>query len=149
MALADAFGQDAPYDPGQGVDDLARQVFPDYVQESQPVDPGRPIAVLVDRKTWHVDENPTEVNSSSSYGELVIKGSKPSSFSEVVKPRGPAIIEMFWNAATSSTALCFDAAVLLAVLVVGDFSLVRYLPVIGPYVPVARLVTFLVPGSRP
>jgi len=29
FALVDAFGEDASYDPGQGIDDLARQVFSD------------------------------------------------------------------------------------------------------------------------
>src|ERR1700730_4930410 len=102
MALADAFGADAPYDPGQGVDYLARQVFLDDVQESHSVDPGRLSDVLagrMDRKTRHIDKNPSGVEP-------------------------PSVIDLFWKIATSSTALCFDAVVPLAALVVGFFPLV-------------------------
>jgi putative DNA primase/helicase len=52
--------------------------------------------------------------------------------------------DIFWNIAASYTALCFNAVVLLAALVVGYFPLLKYFPVIGPYVPVARLVAILV-----
>ena len=54
--------------------------------------------------------------------------------------------DIFWTIATSYTALCFDAVLLLAALVVGYFPLVKYLPVIGPYVPVARLIAILAFG---
>lgn len=54
--------------------------------------------------------------------------------------------DVFWNIATSYPALCFDAVVLLAALVVGFFPLLNYVPVIGPYVPVARLVAILMSG---
>jgi hypothetical protein len=33
--------------------------------------------------------------------------------------------DLFWTIATSSTALCFDAVVLLAALVVGYFPLLK------------------------
>ena len=134
MALADAFGADNAYDPGQGVDELARQTFPGDIPEGYDADPGRLFDVLahrMDRKTRHNDENPPEVKPPSCYGEPIVTGSKRSSFGEVVKPRGLATIDLFWNVAASSTALCFDAVVLLAALVVGDFPLVKYLPVIG------------------
>jgi hypothetical protein len=50
------------------------------------------------------------------------------------------VSDIFWTIATSYMALCFDAVLLLAALVVGYFPLLKYLPVIGPYVPVARLI---------
>jgi hypothetical protein len=143
MSLADAFGVDARYDPVQGVEDLARQVFHGDVQESRAVEPGRwsdALAARMDRKTRHFDQSPTEVKPPSPYGEWAITDSKPSSVDEVVKPRGLAIVDQFWNVATTSTALCFDAVVLLAALVVGDFPFVKHLLVVGPYVPVARLI---------
>jgi hypothetical protein len=114
MSLADAVGADARYDPGQCVEDLARQVFPDDVQESRSVDPGRlsdALAGRMDRRTRHIDENPSGLKPPSSYGEPVIAGSKPPSFGEVVKPKGLAVIDLFWTTATSSMALCFDAVV--------------------------------------
>jgi predicted RNA methylase len=92
MALADAFGADAPYDPGQGVDDLARQTFPGDISDSGVADPGRLSDTLMrrmDRKTRHIDEKPVEPVAEkppSSYGEPVVTGPKPSSFGEVVKP---------------------------------------------------------------
>jgi hypothetical protein len=51
--------------------------------------------------------------------------------------------DIFWTIATSYTALCFDAVVLLAALVVGYFPLLRYFPVIGPYVPEARFMAIV------
>lgn len=51
--------------------------------------------------------------------------------------------DIFWTIATSYTALCFDAVVLLAALVVGFFPLLKYFPVIGPYVPEARFVALV------
>ena len=54
------------------------------------------------------------------------------------------LTDLFWDVATSTTALSVDAVILLAALAVGFLPLVKYLPVIGPYVPVAKLVAFLV-----
>jgi predicted PurR-regulated permease PerM len=51
--------------------------------------------------------------------------------------------DLFWNVATSAPALGFIGLVLLASLAVGFFPLVRFLPVVGPYVPAARLVALL------
>ncbi len=51
--------------------------------------------------------------------------------------------DLFWNVATSAPALGFNGLVLLAALAVGFFPLVKYLPVIGPYVPAARVVALL------
>jgi hypothetical protein len=56
------------------------------------------------------------------------------------------VSDLFWDVATSYSALCFVAAVLLAALVVGYFPLLKYFPVIGPYVPVARLVAIFAIG---
>jgi hypothetical protein len=149
MALSDAFGADNAYDPSQGVDDLARQAFPGDIPEGYPADPGRLVDVLArrtDRKTRHNDENPPEVKPPSCYGEPIITGSKPSSFGEVVKPRGLRVIDLFWNIATSSTALRFDAFVPLATLAVGYIPLIGYLAVIGPYVPATRLIAIIAFG---
>lgn len=54
--------------------------------------------------------------------------------------------DVFWDIAVSYPALCFVAVVLLAALIVGYFPLLKYLPVLGPYVPVARLAAFLAVG---
>src|SRR5258708_4598409 len=51
--------------------------------------------------------------------------------------------DWFWDLATSTPALGFNGLVLLAALAVGFFPLVKYLPVVGPYVPAARLVALL------
>ena len=53
---------------------------------------------------------------------------------------------LFWSIATSDWALWLDAVVLVAALIVGYAPLVKWLPVIGPYVRVAKLVAFLVFG---
>jgi hypothetical protein len=50
MALADAFGADAPYDPGQGVDDLPYQTFPGDNSDSGVADPGRLSDTLMRRR---------------------------------------------------------------------------------------------------
>lgn len=48
--------------------------------------------------------------------------------------------DLFFDIATSAPALGFDVLLLLAALVVGHVPFGKYMPVIGPYVPVARLV---------
>lgn len=54
------------------------------------------------------------------------------------------LADLFWDVATSDLALGIDAAVLIAAAAVGWLPLVKYLPVIGPYVPAARLSAVLV-----
>lgn len=51
---------------------------------------------------------------------------------------------LFWDVATSGFALGMDGLVLLVALAVGFVPFGRYMPVIGPYVPVARLIALLV-----
>lgn len=51
---------------------------------------------------------------------------------------------IFWDVATSDFSLTVDGLVLLAALVVGFVPFGKYMPVIGPYVPVARLIALLV-----
>jgi len=51
---------------------------------------------------------------------------------------------LFWTIATSDLALWIDAVVLVTVMIVGFVPLIKWLPVIGPYVPLARLVAFIV-----
>ena len=51
--------------------------------------------------------------------------------------------DWFLDLATSTPALGFNGLVLLVSLAVGFFPLVKYLPVIGPYVPAARVVALL------
>jgi hypothetical protein len=53
------------------------------------------------------------------------------------------ITDIFWNVATSTLALELDAVLLLAALIVGHVPFGKYMPVIGPYVPVARLCALL------
>src|SRR4051794_34070513 len=53
------------------------------------------------------------------------------------------MVDFFWDIATSSAALGLVGLVLLAALVVGYFPLLKWLPIVGPYVPVARLVVIL------
>lgn len=48
---------------------------------------------------------------------------------------------LFWMVATSTLAIELAAVLLLVAVVVGWFPLVKYLPAIGAYVPVARLVS--------
>lgn len=50
------------------------------------------------------------------------------------------IADLFWNAATSTPGLVFDALVFFAALLVGYLPLLRFAPVLGAYVPLARLV---------
>lgn len=52
--------------------------------------------------------------------------------------------DAFWNLATSVPVLGIDGLLLLAAAVIGWFPLLKYAPVIGPYVPTARLVAVLV-----
>jgi hypothetical protein len=124
MSFDDALGASAPYDSGQGVDDLTHQSFPCGIRDGVLADPRQLFDVrarCMDRKTRHIDEIPPEVTPSSS-GELVITDSKPSSFDEVVKPSGLSNIDLFWKIATSSMALCFDAFVLLTRIRIGALS---------------------------
>ncbi len=51
--------------------------------------------------------------------------------------------DAFWNFATSSWMLGIDGLILAAALIVGYIPLGKYMPVIGPYVPVAKLISFL------
>lgn len=51
--------------------------------------------------------------------------------------------DMFWNIATSSVVLGFIGLILTAALVVGYFPLLKWFPVIGQYVPAARLVVVI------
>lgn len=53
------------------------------------------------------------------------------------------IADLFWNVATSSIILGVIGLVLAAALVVGYFPLLKWFPIIGQYVPVARLVVIL------
>ena len=120
MSLADAFGADNAYDPSQGVDELARQTFPGDIPDGYAADPGR----LSDLLLWRMDRTTRYVKLPSSYGKPVITGSNASSFGEVVRPRRFAIIA----------------------LGLGDFLLIKYFPVVGPCVPVPRLIAILAFG---
>lgn len=51
--------------------------------------------------------------------------------------------DLFWNVATSSPVLGLIGLVLAAALVVGYFPLLKWFPVIGQYVPAARLVVII------
>lgn len=51
--------------------------------------------------------------------------------------------DLFWNIATSMPVLGSIGLVLGAALVVGYFPLLKWIPTIGQYVPVARLVVLL------
>lgn len=51
--------------------------------------------------------------------------------------------DLFWNVATSSPSLWIIGFILAASLIVGYFPLLKWFPVIGQYVPVARLVVIL------
>jgi hypothetical protein len=53
------------------------------------------------------------------------------------------IADWFWWLATSHIALSIVATLLVAALVVGFVPFLKYAPVIGPYVPVAKLAAFL------
>lgn len=53
------------------------------------------------------------------------------------------IADIFWKVATSNLALGIDALLFVVAFVVGHVPLGKYLPVIGPYVPVARLASTL------
>jgi hypothetical protein len=52
--------------------------------------------------------------------------------------------EIFWNVTTSGLALGVDGLILAAALVVGFLPFARFLPVVGPYVPAAKVVAVLV-----
>lgn len=51
--------------------------------------------------------------------------------------------DLFWDIATSSPVLGIIGLVLAAALVVGYFPLLKWFPVIGQYVPAARLVVII------
>jgi len=51
--------------------------------------------------------------------------------------------EIFWNVTTSALALGVDGLILAAALVAGFLPFARFLPVVGPYVPAAKLVAVL------
>lgn len=53
------------------------------------------------------------------------------------------LADLFWNVATSSIVLGIIGLVLAASLVVGYFPLLKWFPIIGQYVPVARLVVII------
>jgi hypothetical protein len=52
--------------------------------------------------------------------------------------------DTFWNVSTSALALGVEGLILAAALVVGFLPFARFLPVVGPYVPAARVVAVLV-----
>jgi hypothetical protein len=54
--------------------------------------------------------------------------------------------DFLFSLATSNVALSLLGGLLLVALVIGFMPLLNYIPVIGPYVPVAKLVAFLVFG---
>ncbi len=56
------------------------------------------------------------------------------------------MVDLFWTVATSYVVLGLVGLILLAALVVGYFPLLKWFPVIGSYVPVARLVSTLAMG---
>jgi hypothetical protein len=60
-------------------------------------------------------------------------------FSNVATSAG----DLFWGASTSALALGADGLILLAALCVGFLPFARFLPVVGPYVPAAKLVAVL------
>lgn len=51
--------------------------------------------------------------------------------------------DLFWDVATSAAVLGAIGAVLAAALIVGYFPLLKWFPVIGQYVPAARLVVII------
>lgn len=51
--------------------------------------------------------------------------------------------DLFWDIVTSNIVLSIISLVLGAAAVVGYFPLLKWFPVLGQYVPVARLVTIL------
>ena len=53
------------------------------------------------------------------------------------------IADAFWWVAYSYVSLSIIGLILLAALVVGYFPLLKYFPVIGPYVLVGKLVSFI------
>jgi hypothetical protein len=53
------------------------------------------------------------------------------------------ITDWFWYVATSTLSLELAALLFIASFIIGHVPLSKYLPVIGPYVPVARLVSVL------
>jgi hypothetical protein len=75
MSFAGAFGANARYGPSQVVGDLARQVFLQDIQESDPADPGRLSNALAGRKDCElrrIDEFRARVNSPVFYFDEVV-----------------------------------------------------------------------------
>lgn len=56
------------------------------------------------------------------------------------------MVNLFWTVATSYIALGVVATILIAALIVGYAPLLKWFPVIGEYVPLARLVSLLAMG---
>lgn len=54
--------------------------------------------------------------------------------------------DLFWDVATSYPVLGLIGAVFVAALVVGYFPLLKWFPMIGQYVPAARLVVLIAAG---
>src|SRR6202044_2973299 len=54
------------------------------------------------------------------------------------------ITGFLWSIAISDIALGLDGFVLLVALVIGFAPLLKYLPVIGPYVPVAKVAAVVI-----
>jgi hypothetical protein len=52
--------------------------------------------------------------------------------------------DIFWTVSTSALALGADGLILAAALVVGFLPFARFLPVVGPYVPAAKVLAVLV-----
>lgn len=54
--------------------------------------------------------------------------------------------DLFWDAVTSYPVLCLIGLMLIASLFVGYMPLLKWFPVIGPYVPAARLIVLIAAG---
>ena len=54
------------------------------------------------------------------------------------------ISDIFWTVVTSKPALWLDTLLLLAALIVGFFPLIKFIPVIGPYVEPSRFAALLI-----
>ncbi|RTL52887.1 MAG: hypothetical protein EKK40_06990 [Bradyrhizobiaceae bacterium] len=56
------------------------------------------------------------------------------------------LTDLFWTLATSNLVLGLVGLILIAALVVGYFPLLKWFPVLGEYVPVAKLASLLSVG---
>lgn len=56
------------------------------------------------------------------------------------------LVDWFWWAATSYIVLGLVGAIVAASLIVGYFPLLKWFPILGDYVPVAKLVSLLSVG---